>query len=202
MNIILTKIMSKLLSMFLVFLSLFSSGQDSASQKQKLKQDEIRYLKEVQAFIRFIHKERLKDSTYLLINEPEIKQGSEKLVESDSTFSVEEKNNFFKQLQSQRIKSWEKIWPYKIKFISVNELVKSYKSINTFNWIAFKKNVSTSYYIISSPIFLRDYRYCVYYEANYSDSEEIGFAKLYKKVGINWILEKSVCLWYSSWTIN
>ena len=182
-------------------ISLCIHANDSAAQKLKSKQGEAVYEREVQAFIRYIHKERLKDSTYVLINEPEIRAGSEKLVESNPTFSVEEKNNFYKTLKNQRIKSWKGIWPFKIKFISSYEL-KSYKSINSFDWTAFKKDVSTSYYVISSPVFLRNFRFCVYYEANYSDSSEIGFAKLYKKVGSNWVLEKSVCLWYNSWTIN
>lgn len=194
--------MSKLPLMLLVLISLGLDGQVSVAKKQKPKQDELVYIKEVQAFIRYIHKERLHDSTYVLINEPEIKVSCEKLLESDYSFSILEKDSLYKQLKSQRIKFWKEVWPYKIKFISSRELTKSYKSLNTFNWKAFKKDVSTSYYVISSPVFLRNYRFCVYYEANYNDNGEIGIAKLYKKVGGNWVFEKSVCSWYNSWDIN
>jgi len=194
--------MYKALSIILVFLSLSSYGQDFTSRKQKSNQEEKVYLKEVQAFIRYIHKDRLKDSTYVLLNEPQIEVSCEKQLAFDSLFSVTEKNNLSEQLRSQRIKSWKEVWPYRIKFISSRDLRESYKLNNAFNWIAFKENISSSYYIISSPVFFENYQLCIYYEANYSDSAETGVAKLYKKVRNNWVFEKSVCSWLHSWDTN
>jgi len=194
--------MYKALSIFLVFLSLSSYGQDFTSRKQKSNQDERIYLKEVRAFIRYIHKDRLKDSTYVLLNEPQIEVTCEKLAASDSLFSISEKNKLNEQLKSQRVKSWEEVWPYKIKFISSGNLKEFNKLNNAFNWVAFKKDISSSYYVISSPVFFENYSFCIYYEANYSDSGEVGVAKLYKKVRNNWLFERSVCSWFHSWDTN
>jgi hypothetical protein len=194
--------MRKLLLVFFVLTSQYSYGQDPSPKGFKSKQDSLVYIKEVQSFIRYIHKERIKDSTYVLINEAELKLICEKPLESDTLFSDDEKNIIHKQLKNQKIKSWKSIWPYKIKYLSSEKLRETYILNNSINWIAFKKDIGTSYYIVSSPVFLRNYNFCIYYEANYSDSSNVGIIKLYKKAGSNWILEKSVCSWADSWDFN
>jgi hypothetical protein len=157
------------------------------------------YNQQVKIFINDIYAEKLKSKGSVLIEEP---QSRYDLKYSDTSFfTKEELSSIKKQVENPKVESWRNIIGTNMKCIDKDSLnrILNKKYLRLYNgWDYFYKYVGNDIYNFSSPIFIRNYQYCIFYsEINCGFKCASGELYLYRKENEKWKKFRLLYSWIS-----
>ena len=116
----------------------------------------------------------------------------------ESFFSKEELKYLKKELKRSRIPKWSKEYFPKAKIVSGKEIENIFKKHSYGGWAEIQRTIGDGFHVCSSPIFLRNNTYCLFYRAVHCGLLCGGGGyTLYKREGNNWIKVKRYCGWMS-----
>jgi len=164
----------------------------------------IEYIKQAQIFITQVKKSQLDDKQFILESNVRTIDNNDCLKEvllDTLTFSRQERDYISGEAKKPTIQSWtNEIFP-NIKIVSsdtIRKIFKDYSKEHSKGWDYFYSHIGKSADGFSSPIFYKNYTYCLFYSDHYCGflcAE--GSLTLYKKEGNKWIEVKSFCNWAS-----
>lgn len=157
------------------------------------------YKQQVKIFINDIYAEKLKSKCSVLIEEPQFRYD---LKYSDTNFFTKEELSSIKmQIENPKLASWFNIIGTNMKCISNDSLnnILNKKYLRLYNgWDYFYKYVGNDIHKFSSPIFIRNYEYCIFdSEINCGFKCARGALFLYRKENEKWKEFKLLYSWIS-----
>lgn len=158
------------------------------------------YQQQAKIFINDIYAEKLKSKRSVLINEPQFYRHG--LEDSDTSFfDTKELSYIKKQIQEPELKSWRNLISTQMNCISKDSLNRILKKeyFRLYNgWDYFYRYVGKDIHIFSSPIFIKNYQYCLFYtEISCGLGCASGETFLYRKKNGKWAKFKLIYSWIS-----
>ncbi|RYE89741.1 MAG: hypothetical protein EOO37_04435 [Cytophagaceae bacterium] len=168
------------------------------ADKQKREREAV-YLKESLALIKQLEGKAL-TANFLLLDKPaSLSSESESCLKDVLTDTISYSKAELKTIKNYTqpvIASWAGMLP-EIRILKSDTVQSIFKDRHR-NWDYFYKNIGQSFNAFSSPIFFRNYTYCLFYSANYCGGLcGGGSLRLYKKQKGVWVVVKSYCEWVS-----
>ena len=182
--------MTKLILAFGLCISIASCGQTNTKQiPNTLNQtDSIQYFNQVTQFIKQIKQQELKDSSFILEDEPsslDYFDCLKEVLQDTIIFSKNEISLIKYQSKHPQIKLWTNSLIQNIKIVNADTIRNIFKD-NSKGWEYFYKHIGHSVSGFSSPIFLKHFSYCLFYSDNSCGGLcGEGHLTLYKKETIN-----------------
>lgn len=175
----------------LIFLIGKAEAQQSAANA------ELEYFKQAKNFITEVYGLNLEIRKFILINEPKFGCKSEYL--DLSFFDKDEISSIKKEISKPKIENWQQFLDFKGSCLSQDSLDRIIKNnyLRLHNgWDYINRYLGNTIASISSPIFFRNYEYCLFY-SEYSCDFKCGGgeAVIYKKENGKWIKLKTICSW-------
>lgn len=161
--------------------------------------DSSAYIKKCIAFIEEVEHRKLSDTNFILSDKPATLEHLHCLdqVILDSNFLSKDEIAIIKDKKYPTVVKWTKQFFPNIKIISSDSIAASFKNLLT-RWGNFNQKFGASYNTFSSPIFLKNDNYCLFY-SDHSCGELCGEGTLalYKKEEGKWIKVITYCYWIS-----
>lgn len=162
--------------------------------------DSIAYLKETKAFMSFLRKEPNGNQSTLVSDIPtKIKKTDciYWLLQDSANFTADEMAYFKSPVEPDAIKQWNSSLIPMSTFISEDSITAVFKDYKK-NWPYFYKHFGSGFSKFSSPIFLRNYTYCLIYTSHHCGGLcGEGMLTLYIKEDGKWTRVKDYCRWVS-----
>jgi len=194
--------MSKLTLAFGLCISMISCRQTNTKQTANTlnETDSIQYFNEVVQFIKQVKQQQLKDSSFILEDEPsslDYFDCLQDVIHDTITYSENEIRLIKQQSKHPHIKVWTNSLIPNIKIASADTIRNIFKD-DTKGWQYFYTHIGRGVSGFSSPIFLRHFNYCLFYSDNSCGGLcGEGHLTLYKKEKDKWVEIKSYCNWVS-----
>ncbi|WP_025146910.1 hypothetical protein [Pedobacter jeongneungensis] len=157
----------------------------------------LEYFRQAKSFITEVYGLNLEIRKFILISEPKFgcKEGYLDL----SFFGKSEISSIKEDISKPKIENWQQFLDFKGSCLgqdSLNRILKNnYPRLHN-GWDYLNRYCGNAIASISSPIFLRNYEYCVFYSEYYCDFKcGGGEAVIYKKENGKWIKLKIICSW-------
>jgi len=192
--------MIRLFSALLVLITFTSCKQKKAGDNGTVSnQDSINYLKKSVAFIGEVMPAEIKDSTFILADKSvsiDYFNCLDEVLSDTSTFSKEE----IQSLKTERfhtIQRWTSESFPNIKLVNADTVESIFRD-NAKGWDYFYKTIGREFHSFSYPIFIRNFKYCLFYNDNHCGWLcGNGRLTLYKYDNGKWSEVKSYCNWIS-----
>jgi hypothetical protein len=191
--------MAKSFLLAFLFASLIHREQNDPTTNLRLtvRQDSIAYIQKSIAFIKEIKQQDLSNENFILADIPFSFEYFDCIpdVLADTATYTKEELSFIRDKKYPSLKKWTKEFFINIKLISSDTLKTIFRDRW---WDYYFKHIGSGFNTFSSPIFLRNDTYCLFYADHHCGGLcGGGQLTLYKKEKNKWIRVKSYCNWIS-----
>jgi len=181
------------------FVSLFLCGQNNSKTNRRLRVslDSIDYIQKSIAFIKEIKQQELSGTSFILVDKPSLFEYFDCIPDllADTATYTKEEISFIKDKKYPSLEKWTKDFFINVKLISSDTINAIFKDRW---WDYFYKHIGPGFTTFSTPIFLRNDTYCLFYSDHHCGWLcGGGQVTLYKKEKNKWISVKSYCNWIS-----
>jgi hypothetical protein len=193
--------MTKLFSPLLLFICLYSCGQNTSETSSHVtaNKDSIAFQKKCVAFIKEVKSQEVSDTNFILADKPFSFENSDCLsyLLTDAGTYTKEELSIIKDKKFPSLVKWTKESFGSTKLVSSDTINAIFKDHSKW-WTYFNKHIGRSFNTFSVPIFLRNDTYCLFYSDHHCGGL-CGEGKLilYKKQNNKWTVLKSYCNWVS-----
>lgn len=170
------------------------------NNKLTVNQDSLQYIQNAVAFIKEVKKYRLSTPYFALVDKPysSIISSSDCLerVLEDTAFFTKEELTYIKEQRYPTISKWSNELFPEITIINSDTLDFYFKDFNK-GWEYVQENYKDGFSSFSSPIFLRNNTYCLFYsDDRFGNVGGEGHLELYKREYNSWWIKvKTYCGW-------
>ena len=197
--------MKLLLFLTIIICSLISCGRShqkntSDTPQQEVKVADNEYLRQTLLFLNDVKQKELNDRDFVLADKPfgfEYFDCLQPLLKDTAHLTASERAFIIEQSKKRLIDFWKTSFFPKISIID-NDTIQSIFQDQAKGWEYFYKHYGQSFSSFSAPIFLRDYKFCIFYsDRSCGNKCGTGQLKLYQKEDGKWKQVETYCDWIS-----
>lgn len=185
----------------LLLICLYSCGQNSSGTNSQLavNKDSIEFVKKCVAFIKEVKPQEVSDTNFILSDKPFSFESFDCILDllTDTTTYTKEELSFIKDKEYPLLTKWAKESFGNTNLVSSDTINPIFED-NSKWWTYFNKHIGRSFNTFSTPIFLRNDTYCLFYSSHHCGGLcGGGNLALYKKQNNKWTVVKTYCDWIS-----